>query len=98
LPNCSRCGAPVRPNIVWFGEMPLKMDEIYHELDQATVLLVVGTSGSVYPAAEFVNIANQRRIRTIYIGPEKPLNALAFQQILTGTSAEILPQLLESAQ
>ena len=98
LPQCPHCEAPVRPHIVWFGEMPLKMDEIYHELDQATVLLVVGTSGSVYPAAGFVNIANQRRIRTIYVGPEKPLNALAFQQILTGTSAEILPQLLESAQ
>lgn len=98
LPQCSRCGTLVRPHIVWFGEMPLRMEEIDHELDQATVLLVVGTSGSVYPAAGFVNIANQRGIRTIYIGPEKPLNAAAFQEILTGTSAEILPQLLESAR
>lgn len=97
LPQCPRCGSPVRPHIVWFGEMPLKMDEIYRELDQATALLVVGTSGSVYPAAGFVNIANQRGICTAYIGPEKPLNAAAFQEILTGTSAEILPRLLESA-
>ena len=94
LPKCSRCGAPVRPNIVWFGEMPLKMDEIYRELENATVLLVVGTSGSVYPAAGFVNIANHRGTRTVYVGPEKPLNSPAFQQILSGTSAEILPRLL----
>lgn len=94
LPKCRHCGAAVRPNIVWFGEMPINMSEIYRELDRATMLLVVGTSGSVYPAAGFVNIANQRGIPTFYIGPEKPLNAPAFQEILTGTSAEILPRLL----
>ncbi len=50
------------------------MDTIYRELDRATILLVVGTSGSVYPAAGFVDIANQRGIRTVYVGPEEPLN------------------------
>lgn len=97
LPQCSRCGAAVRPHIVWFGEMPLNLDEIYRELDHATVFLVVGTSGAVYPAAGFVDIAKQRGTRTIYIGPEKPLNAGAFHEILTGTSAEILPRLLNLA-
>lgn len=94
LPRCSQCGETVRPHIVWFGEMPLSMDEIYRELDQATVLLVAGTSGSVYPAAGFVGIASQRGIRTIYVGPERPLNAAAFQEIQIGTSAEILPRLV----
>ncbi|HEX4067545.1 MAG TPA: NAD-dependent deacylase [Acidobacteriaceae bacterium] len=94
LPKCRKCGGPVRPHIVWFGEMPLDMDGIYRELDRATAVLVVGTSGSVYPAAGFVGIANQRGIRTIYVGPEEPLNADAFDEIVPGTAAEVLPGLL----
>ena len=93
LPVCAECGAAVRPHIVWFGEMPLDMDGIYSELERATVLLVVGTSGAVYPAAGFVRVANQRGIRTVYVGPEEPLNADAFDEILLGTAVEILPGL-----
>jgi len=91
LPLCEKCGHAVRPHIVWFGEIPLDMDGIYRELERATVVLVVGTSGSVYPAAGFVQIANQRGIRTIYVGPEEPLNADAFDEIVLGTAAEMLP-------
>jgi NAD-dependent deacetylase len=93
LPTCRECGAPVRPHIVWFGEIPLDMEGIYRELDRATHLLVVGTSGSVYPAAGLVHIANQRGIRTIYVGPEKPLNAGAFDEIVLGAATEVLPPL-----
>jgi NAD-dependent deacetylase len=94
LPRCAKCGAAVRPHIVWFGEIPLDMDGIYRELDRATVALVVGTSGSVYPAAGFVNIANRRGIRTIYVGPEEPLNAGSFDEIVLGMAAEVLPRVL----
>lgn len=94
LPTCAVCGKPVRPHIVWFGEIPLDMQGIYRELASATQLLVVGTSGSVYPAAGFVNIANDRDIRTIYIGPEKPLNAGSFDELLLGPATEILPTLV----
>ena len=97
LPTCATCGAPIRPHIVWFGEIPLDMDAIYHQLDRATTLLVVGTSGNVYPAAGFVNIANQRRIRTIYIGPEEPLNASAFDHILLGPATQLLPTITVGA-
>jgi NAD-dependent deacetylase len=93
LPTCKNCGSLIRPHIVWFGEIPLDMDSIYNELDRATILLVVGTSGSVYPAAGFVDIANQRRIRTIYIGPEEPANAHAFDEIILDTATEALPSL-----
>jgi NAD-dependent deacetylase len=94
LPTCRKCGAPVRPHIVWFGEIPLDMEGIYRELERATHLLVVGTSGSVYPAAGLVHIASQRGIRTIYVGPEEPLNASAFDQILLGAATQVLPPLL----
>jgi NAD-dependent deacetylase len=94
LPRCSECGAPVRPHIVWFGEIPLQMDAIHRELERATVLLVVGTSGSVYPAAGFVHLANRRGIRTVYVGPEQPLNADAFGEVILGTAADLLPGML----
>jgi NAD-dependent deacetylase len=94
MPVCKSCGAPVRPHIVWFGEIPLDMDSIYHNLDNATALLVVGTSGSVYPAAGLVHIANQQGKRTIYVGPEEPLNADAFNDILLGSATQVLPSLL----
>jgi NAD-dependent deacetylase len=95
LPACKICKAPIRPHIVWFGEIPLDMDAIYRELNRATTLLVVGTSGSVYPAAGFVHIANQRNIRTLYIGPEKPLNAEAFDEVILSPATEALPSLIE---
>ena len=95
FPVCKSCHASIRPHIVWFGEIPLDMDAIYRELDRATTLLVVGTSGSVYPAAGFVHIANQRRIRTIYVGPEEPLNTGAFDEIILSTATEALPKLID---
>ena len=95
FPICKTCHASIRPHIVWFGEIPLDMDAIYRELDRATTLLVVGTSGSVYPAAGFVHIANQRNIRTIYVGPEEPLNIDAFDEVILGTATEALPALFD---
>jgi NAD-dependent deacetylase len=94
LPVCSHCGAAVRPHIVWFGEIPLDMDEIYRQLNRATRLLVVGTSGSVYPAAGLVHIANECGIRTVYVGPEEPLNADAFDEIVLGSATQALPTIL----
>jgi NAD-dependent deacetylase len=97
LPKCPECGAPIRPHIVWFGEIPLDMDGIYRQLDRSTRLLVIGTSGSVYPAAGLVNVANQQGIHTIYLGPEEPLNAAAFDEIVLGAATEVLPPLLAKA-
>jgi NAD-dependent deacetylase len=90
------CGAMMRPHIVWFGETPLEMDTILDQIRKATVMLVIGTSGSVYPAANFVHLARQSRARTIYIGPEAPLNASAFTQVILGKAGEVLPALLQN--
>ena len=95
LPHCQDCGSSVRPHIVWFGEVPLAMEAILDQLHQATQLLVVGTSGSVYPAAGFVHLARQQGIRTTYVGPETPLNAESFDEVLLGTATEVLPRLLQ---
>jgi len=95
LPVCKTCHATVRPHIVWFGEIPLDMDAIYRELDRANILLVIGTSGSVYPAAGFVHLANQRGIRTVYVGPEEPQNIDAFDEVILSTATQALPAIAE---
>jgi NAD-dependent deacetylase len=92
VPRCT-CGARLRPHIVFFGEIPLEMSRIEREIGRATVMLVVGTSGSVYPAASFVNWARQAGARTIYIGPERPLNASSFTNIVEGKAGEVMPGL-----
>jgi NAD-dependent deacetylase len=92
VPRCA-CGARLRPHIVFFGEIPLEMDRIQREINRATVMVVIGTSGSVYPAANFVNWARHNSARTIYIGPERPLNAQAFTTIVEGKAGEVMPEL-----
>lgn len=87
------CGGRLRPHIVFFGEIPLEMDRIQREIAKATLMLVVGTSGSVYPAANFVHWARHAGARTVYIGPEAPLNAAAFTHVVEGKAGEVLPGL-----
>jgi NAD-dependent deacetylase len=95
------CGAKLRPHIVFFGEIPLEMDRIMYHLDRCTILIVVGTSGSVYPAASFVQRAGRGAdvspslVRKVYVGPEEPTNAAAFSSIVLGKSGEVLPCLFE---
>src|SRR5579875_2637374 len=88
------CGGRIRPHIVWFGETPLEMDRIQREIDRSTVMLVVGTSGAVYPAANFVRWAGPR-VRRVYIGPEEPMNASAFTDLVLGNAGAVLPGLVE---
>jgi NAD-dependent deacetylase len=89
------CGARLRPHIVFFGEVPLEMDRIQREISRCSLMLVIGTSGNVYPAANFVNWARQAGARSVYIGPEPPLNALAFTQVVEGKAGEVLPGLFQ---
>jgi NAD-dependent deacetylase len=89
------CGGRLRPHIVFFGEIPLEMERIQEEIEKATLMVVVGTSGSVYPAANFVHWARQGGARTVYIGPEAPLNAGAFTHVVKGKAGEVLPGLFK---
>ena len=87
------CGGLLRPHIVFFGEIPLGMDRIQREIARANLMVVVGTSGSVYPAANFVHWARQNGARTVYIGPEAPLNASAFTNVVEDKAGKALPGL-----
>ncbi len=90
------CSGRIRPHIVWFGEIPLEMPRIQQEIARATVMLVVGTSGAVYPAANFVRWAGPT-VRKYYIGPEEPMNAAAFTRLILGNAGEVMPGLVEPA-
>jgi len=88
--RCTECGTRLRPHIVFFGEMPLEMRRIQQEIGRASLMVVIGTSGSVYPAANFVHWARQQGARTVYVGPEQPLNADAFTAIVEGKAGEVM--------
>jgi NAD-dependent deacetylase len=91
IPRCA-CGARVRPHIVWFGEIPFAMDEIANALHASDVFVTIGSSGAVYPAAGFV-AAVKGRARTVYVGPEEPDNAHAFDECRLGGASEVVPGL-----
>jgi len=87
---CPSCGAPsARPDVVWFGEMPYYMDEIYDHLASATRFAAIGTSGQVYPAAAFVHEAQAAGAQTIEINLE-PTGG-GFDDRLLGKATETVP-------
>jgi NAD-dependent deacetylase len=93
LPKCPRCGALLRPHVCWFGEVPYEMDRIFAELERSTVLMTVGSSGVVEPAASFVRLARRNGARTIYIGPEQPANGVHFDEVVLERAGEALPEM-----
>lgn len=95
-PRCPHCDSPVRPDVVWFGEMlPLdQLDEAKVVSANADVMLVVGTSGVVMPAADMPFIAKRAGAKIIEINPdETPITEIA-DIWLQGTSGEILPRVV----
>jgi NAD-dependent deacetylase len=94
LPRCPSCPARLRPHICWFGEVPFDLDRIAEELSRCDWFITVGSSGAVYPAAGFVSHVRSRgNVKTVYVGPERPDNASAFDTIRLGKAGEVLPTL-----
>ncbi len=97
-PPCPHCGAPVRPDVVWFGEM-LPAEALARAADtlhQTDLMLVVGTSGLVSPAADMPAAARRTGATLVEINPdETPISALA-HLCLRGPSGEVLPRLVEA--
>jgi NAD-dependent protein deacetylases, SIR2 family len=89
--SCSRAGT-LRPDIVWFGEMPYHMDEIYEALDKAEIFISIGTSGNVYPAAGFVQLA--WKARKIEINMKDTEISAAFSEHRVGPASEEVPKLV----
>jgi len=95
IPTCPKCGALLRPHICWFGEVPFGMDRIFEQLRICSVLLTIGSSGVVEPAASFVRMARMNKARAIYIGPEAPANSKFFDEVVEGKAGEVLPGLVK---
>jgi NAD-dependent deacetylase len=91
--RCPDCGKPggVRPDVVWFGEMPYRMEEIWARIAGCDLFVAIGTSGAVYPAAEFVADARQAGARTLEINLEPSENAAYFDDRLLGPAGETVP-------
>ena len=89
-PSCGRSGT-LRPDVVWFGEMPMHMDAIYEALRQADLIVAIGTSGSVDPAAGFVAEARGAGVRACEINLEPSDNARLFDEARYGPASEVVP-------
>jgi NAD-dependent deacetylase len=96
--ECGACGGPqtLRPHVVWFGEMPLGLDAIYDALAACDLLLSIGTSGQVYPAASFVEeIRRHGRARSVELNLEPSEVSALFDERRHGPASEVVPRFVE---
>jgi NAD-dependent deacetylase len=94
-PACGEAGA-LRVHVVWFGEMPFEMERITQALAAAGLFVSIGTSGSVYPAAGFVEEARMiGRARTVELNLEPSEGASLFHEARHGPASELVPDFVE---
>ncbi len=90
---CPACtAARARPDVVWFGEMPYRMEEIGALLETATLFAAIGTSGTVYPAAGFVAEARRQGARTVELNAEPSEVAGLFGTLRRGPATREVPR------
>ena len=91
-PPCPTCGEPaLRPDVVWFGEVPYEMDRIHAALREADLFVSIGTSGAVYPAAGFVRNARSLGARTLELNLEASQGSRWFEESRLGPASELVP-------
>ena len=92
-PACPGCGEQaLRPDVVWFGEMPYDMDRIYVALREADLFVSIGTSGAVYPAAGFVRDARELGAHTIELNLERSEGSHWFDEARQGPAGQLVPE------
>lgn len=96
-PRCRECGSPLRPDVVWFGEMIPEnaLHQAYEAVDDCDVLLSIGTSAQVYPAAGLVEVALQHGATVAEINPDTTPMTSQVGFALGGNAAELLPVLAD---
>lgn len=94
--RCDCCGVSgtLRPDIVWFGEMPYHLDAIAAALARCTLFVSIGTSGNVYPAAGFVAAARQAGAHTVELNLEPSLTQSIFHEQRYGPATQVVPGLV----
>jgi NAD-dependent deacetylase len=95
--ECQSCGTAggLRPDVVWFGEMPYHMERIYEELAAADLFLSIGTSGNVYPASGFVAEARGSGAHTVELNLEPSEGASLFHEAHQGPATKVVPTYVE---
>ncbi len=95
---CAHCSGEgtLRPDIVWFGEIPYHMERINQMLSCCDLFISIGTSGNVYPAAGFVSVANQAGAHTVEINLEPSLIQSRFKEKIYGKAGDVLPPYVET--
>ncbi|MGE5513945.1 MAG: NAD-dependent deacylase [Bacteroidota bacterium] len=95
--TCSSCGKAggLRPDVVWFGEMPYHMERIYESLAEADLFISIGTSGNVYPAAGFVAEARGNGAHTVELNLEPSEGARLFHEAHHGKASVVVPAYVE---
>ncbi|HHR5900562.1 TPA: Sir2 family NAD+-dependent deacetylase [Providencia alcalifaciens] len=88
--HCCQFPQPLRPHIVWFGEMPFEMDRIYQALGEATLFISIGTSGHVYPAAGFVHEARLQGAHTVQLNLEPSQVESEFEERHYGLASKVV--------
>ncbi|GKX35220.1 MAG: NAD-dependent protein deacylase [Rhizobiaceae bacterium MnEN-MB40S] len=91
---CNRSGG-MRPDVVWFGEMPYRMDEIYSALTDCDLFISIGTSGNVYPAAGFVAEAREVGAHTVELNLEPSAGISLFDEAIHGKATVVVPAYVE---
>ena len=86
----------MRPHIVWFGEIPLEMERIEAALARCDLFVSIGTSGAVYPAAGFVQLARMAGARTVEINLERTQGAGLFDEGVYGPASETVPAFFDA--
>jgi len=95
-PRCAACGQDaMRPDIVFFGEMPYEMERIEAALMAADLFVSIGTSGAVYPAAGFVQGARQAGADTLELNLEPSAGSRFFHETRTGPASVLVPDWVE---
>jgi NAD-dependent deacetylase len=89
-PTCGEAGA-LRPDIVWFGEMPYGMERIDAALSKADLFVSIGTSGAVYPAAGFVQTAKYHGAETLELNLEPSAGSWLFEESRLGRASDLVP-------
>lgn len=95
--QCAQCGGMVRPGVVWFGEnLPEQtLQQAFAAAENCDVLLSVGTSGVVYPAAMLPEVAAQQGAQVFHINPQPSTMRFANEQQIIGKAGVVLPELVE---
>jgi NAD-dependent deacetylase len=93
---CARCGHErMRPDVVWFGEIPRSLARIDEALHRCTHFAAIGTSGVVWPAAGFLDLARDLGARTWVQCLERPENLHPADRFVPGRAAERVPALID---